>query len=504
MFRLFCAGLIIATTSRAQVCRLSVAGVNQSRRVTGQIHAECPEEIIHSAPFGNWGVTSTFGQKGDSHQFDGWCHNQQVCDNSGRCQMDCTDGWYEWNSCTDNSLYRAPNCTLYNSAGCTEQVTSTGINVHGTKTVDIPVRCPIDSNGDGIPDQGGCSDVTQYASGTNFMSLYELDPICCDQLVQTVYFPQITLPLNCDVFGCAEIGSSFVSPSFWDSPSTPAKVFADVAMVVNWGGFVDQNKACKLTAPAIQAVSAASFTGPNVAPDSIATAFGEQLAPITLEADTSPLPASLAGFSVRIVDRNGAERTAPLYFIGPDQVNFVVPAGLATGAATISMYSGQVLRSSGRIQIEPVTPALFTQNRDGKGVPAAIALHVTAAGATTATPVYECGEAVGSCVPAPIDMGPDGDSVYLLLFGTGIRNRSAVSAVSVTIGGVNARVEYAGPQVQYAGMDQVNVVLPHELANRGAVDLALTVDSKPANVVRLAFLDSARQTVERSGAGGGR
>ena len=83
-----------------------------------------------------------------------------------------TTAGYEWNSCTDHSLYRAPNCSLYNSANCTEQVSTTGVNVYGTKTVDIPVRCPIDTNSDGVPDQGGCKDVQVYASGTNFMSLY--------------------------------------------------------------------------------------------------------------------------------------------------------------------------------------------------------------------------------------------------------------------------------------------------------------------------------------------
>src|ERR1044071_8472390 len=69
-------------TAGAQVCHISTAGLNQSRRVTGAIHAECPDQPLHSAPFGNWGVTSNFGQKGNSHQFDGWCHNARVCDNN--------------------------------------------------------------------------------------------------------------------------------------------------------------------------------------------------------------------------------------------------------------------------------------------------------------------------------------------------------------------------------------------------------------------------------------
>jgi uncharacterized protein (TIGR03437 family) len=469
------------------VCRLSVAGLNQARRVTGQIRAECPSDLFHTNPFGNWGVTSNFGQKANSHQFQGWCHDMRPCDNTGSCRSACADGWYEWNSCTDHSRYSPPNCSLYNAADCTEQATSTGINVHGTRYVDIPVRCPVDTNGDGIPDEGGCRDVPQYSTGTNFMSLYELDPVCCDQLVQTVYFPPLTLPLACDVFGCAAISSDWVSPVAWDSPASPPKVFAQLAAVVNWGGFVDQNRACRLAAPVMNVVSAASFTGPNLAPESIATALGDPLAPTTIEVTSLPLPTSLAGFSVQVTDRNGITRAAPLFYISPRQVNFAVPAGTPAGTATVSAFSGEILRASSRVQIEAVAPALFTQNADGKGVAAAIAVRYSPGGLVTWAPVYACGAAPGSCVPAPIDVGGPGETAYLVLFGSGIRNRSALTSVGVVIGGLNARADYAGPQGQYAGLDQVNIPLPRELAGRGVVNVELTVDGKPANIVQVAF-----------------
>jgi uncharacterized protein (TIGR03437 family) len=52
---------------------------------------------------------------------------------------------------------------------------------------------------------------------------------------------------------------------------------------------------------------------------------------------------------------------------------------------------------------------------------------------------------------------------------------------------MNVPVDYAGAQNQFAGLDQVNVPLPRALAGRGALDLVLTVDSKPANTVQVAF-----------------
>ena len=67
---------------RGQTCRVSVAGLNRARKVTGAVHAECPQDVVHSPPFGNWGVCSNYGSKHDGHQFDGWCHEAVICDNS--------------------------------------------------------------------------------------------------------------------------------------------------------------------------------------------------------------------------------------------------------------------------------------------------------------------------------------------------------------------------------------------------------------------------------------
>jgi uncharacterized protein (TIGR03437 family) len=309
--------------------------------------------------------------------------------------------------------------------------------------------------------------------------------VCCDELVQTVYFPDATVPLRCDVYGCAQEASPWLQPNGWDSPATPAKVSAEMAVIVNWGGFVDPNQTCKALAATFQVVSGASFTGPNVAPDSWATLQGNQLAPVTAQASTLPLPGMLGSITVEVRDSRGLARQAGLSYVSPSQVNVVVPSGLATGQATVTTYSGEVARSSGVIQLERIAPALFTANSDGRGAPAALALRVSPGGATTIQLVFACGVAPGTCAPAPIDLGNPLDRTYLLLFGTGIRGRSALTTVAVTVGGENALVEYAGAQSEYPGLDQVNAVLPNDLKGRGLVDLVLTVESKPANTVQL-------------------
>jgi len=129
------------------------------------------------------------------------------------------------------------------------------------------------------------------------------------------------------------------------------------------------------------------------------------------------------------------------------------------------------------VQLESVAPAIYTANAAGTGVAAAY----VQSGSDTQL-IFDCTSA-GNCAPRPIRVGT-GD-VYLILFGTGLRNNTDLTKVSVTIGGEHARVLYAGPQNQYPGMDQINVVIPGDLAGQGVVDVVVTVAGKTANTVTM-------------------
>ena len=232
-------------------------------------------------------------------------------------------------------------------------------------------------------------------------------------------------------------------------------------------------------------VSAATFLAHiPVAPESIASLFGQGLAATAAAADRTPLPTTLSDASVSITDAKGVDRWAPLFFVSPGQINWQIPAGTSCGAATVRVFRQNRVVARGQVQIDPVAPGLFTANADGKGAPAAVALRVSSDGAQTQLPVYQCSAAPGSCAPVPIDLGSDTDQVILGLFGTGIRGGANVTA---RIGGLEAPVLYAGPQGQYTGLDQVNVRIPRELRGRGEMDLLLTVDGRSANLVRLLF-----------------
>ena len=470
-----------ALAAHGQVCRISAAGLNRSRRVIGNVNAECPHPL-HTAPFGNWGVTSNFGQRLDGRQFEGWCREHRACDNQGNCTINCRDNWYEWNSCTDDPLFKPPNCTLYNDKDCTQQVTATGVNVLGTVSADIPVSCPVDRNADTVPDEGGCRDVATFSRGTNFMTLYELDPLTGDELVQTLYYPQAAVRLACDSLSCPPTCSDWVRPSSFDSPVSPQRVDAEFAIVVNFGTFVDPSGTCRLVTSSVRSVLAASFSDAAVAPASIVSAFGAGLADTTEAAAGAPLPLTLAGVQVRITDAGGGIHQAPLYFVSPNQVNFVMPDGVAGGQAVVALSRAGAVRATGVAQVADVAPGIFTANADGRGVPAAIAVRARPDGTQSVEPVFQCGSATGSCVPVPLLVGAPNEQLYLVLFGTGIRRGQAVS---VLVGGLEAALSYSGPQPSYPGLDQVNVLLPRSLAGRGDVEVRLSADGKEANIVRI-------------------
>ncbi|MGH9802983.1 MAG: hypothetical protein ACRD82_21660, partial [Blastocatellia bacterium] len=253
----------------------------------------------------------------------------------------------------------------------------------------------------------------------------------------------------------------------------------------NSGSLNDVWELSRKTTATLAAVSAASFDGSSLAPESIASAFGANLATGTQSANLAPLPTTLAGTTLRLKDSAGVERLAPLFFVSPGQINFQIPPGTSAGAATATLTSGDGSTAVGPIQIANVAPSLFTANSSGQGVAAAVALRIRTNGSQTVEPVSEWNASLSRFVAKPIDLGAEGEQVYLLLFGTGLRLHGGLSGVTVGIGGLGAQVQFAGQQGDFVGLDQINVLLPRALAGRGEVDLALTVDGKAANTVRV-------------------
>lgn len=235
--------------------------------------------------------------------------------------------------------------------------------------------------------------------------------------------------------------------------------------------------------PPVTTVSAASFEqNVSLAPEAIVSGFGSNLSVNVVIADTVPLPTSLDGTQIVVKDFTNTSRNASLFFVAPSQINYLVPAGTASGVATVSVIRGGNTVAQGTVQIAATSPGLFTANASGQGVPAATALRVVGTQQT-----FESIYTVQNNVPVatPIDLGPEGNDVYLILYGTGIRN-AAPTAVSATIGGTATQVLGFAAAPGFFGLDQINVgPIPRSLIGRGPADVVLTVGGKTANTVTI-------------------
>jgi uncharacterized protein (TIGR03437 family) len=201
---------------------------------------------------------------------------------------------------------------------------------------------------------------------------------------------------------------------------------------------------------------------------------------------------SLGGTTVTVIDANGVERPAGLLYASPSQVNCIMPPDTSSGYARVKITTGAGTEIWGTVRVQSAAPELFTvaTNRGPLPVGAVVRLRN---GQVVVEPLTQPGT-VFQNDPVPIDLGPATDELWLVLGGTGFRNRSSLGNVRVTIGGVEAPVEYAGPQPPFAGQDQLNVRLPRSLAGRGLVTLRMTADGADANAVFLLLQDASSQS----------
>lgn len=293
---------------------------------------------------------------------------------------------------------------------------------------------------DGQVAQGGRHTSWSLSADGESISIYDTDG---KTLINTVTFgPQFT--------GVA-FGRTSATATDWSlfSPGTPGS--ANTGAISNW----IRNGAGYQIAP--------------VAPDSVVSIFATGLA---------------NAVGVTLTPEQGSALNAPLYFVSANQINFLVPPNAAAGKYTVTIRKADNATVTGSLLVRRIAPALFSANADGQGVGLLAAIRGTFAGIQTNLPVYQVDAATGKIVGVPISLGSDTDQVYLVLYGTGIRNVSAVSRVSATVGGLSIPVAFAGAQSEFPGFDQVNIgPLPRSLAGRGEVPILLTVDGHRSNSV---------------------
>lgn len=204
-------------------------------------------------------------------------------------------------------------------------------------------------------------------------------------------------------------------------------------------------------------VNAASFApAPDnvAAPGSLVSIFGTGLTSgSSMAAASLPLPVKLAGSSVLV---NGAP--IPLLYASPGQINAQLPFELAAGEASLAVSSGARAGAAEPLRVENAAPGIFAVT----GGRETISIFATGLGAVR--PAI----ATGAAAP-PIPLS------------------ATVAEPEVTIGGARAVVSFSGLAPEFAGLYQVNAVIPASAA-AGPAEVVLQMGSRRSNAVSITIV----------------
>lgn len=176
---------------------------------------------------------------------------------------------------------------------------------------------------------------------------------------------------------------------------------------------------------------------------------------------------------------------APILWVASGRVAVVTPYSIAGRDATDITLEANGRRSAAiRVPVQPATPGLFTTDSSGRGQAAAYndsgSLNSPGSPAARGSVLVLYGTG-GGLTDQPVEDGT-------LLPATGLVR--PVLPLSVTIGGIPARVEYAGGVPgQVTGLFQLNVVVPEGVTTGDAVPVVVSAGmfSSPATGVTVAI-----------------
>jgi uncharacterized protein (TIGR03437 family) len=246
----------------------------------------------------------------------------------------------------------------------------------------------------------------------------------------------------------------------------------------------------QLTSTAMPEISAGGIVnggnfaaGQRLAPGTVLSIFGVNLAGSTGSASATPLPVTLGGVQVLV---NG--KPAPLFYVSPTQINFQLPWELSTDNEVYADNPGSsyIPTYTVRVQSADVSTnlAYITGQKDSP--------QIMIYGDNLAVAQDSSYAIVGPGNPAKPG---DTITVYLLgvssLSGTVSTGAAApldtlirfTGAVSASIGNLSAPISFSGLTPQAVGLEQVNLKVPS--LQPGVYDLRVTVNGFVSNTVKL-------------------
>jgi minor extracellular serine protease Vpr len=242
--------------------------------------------------------------------------------------------------------------------------------------------------------------------------------------------------------------------------------------------------------PAGGIINGASFaTGQGVAPGSVISIFGTDLAGTLTANDTVPLSMSLAD-DVTVMVNN---IPAGLYFVSQGQVNAqipwnVLPDGTTSGVAQVVVTRNKVASAPQTVNVVPAAPGIFYLPNNGGWAIAfntdgAVAAPVNSIPGINTHPA-KAGDILailstgGGQVDSPIANGADSAD----------KLRNTLIVPQVLVNQVSATVLFSGLAPQFPGLNQINFSVPGGIA-AGTVPLQLQANGiTSTDAVKIALM----------------
>jgi uncharacterized protein (TIGR03437 family) len=220
-------------------------------------------------------------------------------------------------------------------------------------------------------------------------------------------------------------------------------------------------------------LNGASFIkGQGVAPGSLVSIFGSDLAAGLTQNDTVPLSTTLSNVSVAFNNI-----PAGLYFVSAGQINAqipwdVLPSGTTSGSVNVVVTRNGVVSPPQSLDIIPVAPGIFYLPEAG-GWAIAINGDGSLAAPENAIPTVATHPAAANDVLAILATGMGAvDSPVANGANSLDKLRNSVVKPVVLVAGKSSTLVFSGLSPQFPGVNQINFVVPTGIA-AGTVPLQL-------------------------------
>lgn len=325
---------------------------------------------------------------------------------------------------------------------------------------------------------------------------------------RTVTFSQSTASLSATyqtLFQVSAVTNPANAGTFQLSPSSPDGFFASGTQVVitavansgfkfaHWEGDLSgtfgtqslvMNSAHNVqadfaTVPTIPPAGIQSVTGPtpdgSIAPGSIVSIYGQNLASSMVVGPTSPLSQTLGNVTVTV-----GSSLLPLVFVSPDQIAAQMPWEFAPGNYTLTVHQTSLPDVSGSFTIERNAPGAFVQ-ANTQNQPLVLALHQDGTVVNFASPARQ-GEQISIYTTG---LGPYDHPAVDGFPANQTDTFDLVDPVMINTASAQYQPDWAGAAVGIVGVQVIKLTITPDLPPATVLSLTINVNGKNSTQVVL-------------------